>query len=146
MPAVRAIVRDAGKRRTDRMSAFVLGVVKSPAFQMSRVEPAETTDARDVGHRADQGPGKEQNAMFITQKHISRRTVLRGMGVTVALPFLEAMVPAAHRAGEDRGGQDAPGGHRDGARLGRRHRDRPAEEPVVAGGGRARLRPVARAA
>jgi hypothetical protein len=32
--------------------------------------------------------------MFITQKHMSRRTVLRGMGVTVALPFLEAMVPA----------------------------------------------------
>jgi hypothetical protein len=32
--------------------------------------------------------------MFITKKHISRRTVLRGMGVAVALPFLEAMVPA----------------------------------------------------
>jgi hypothetical protein len=32
--------------------------------------------------------------MFITRKHISRRTVLRGMGVTMALPFLEAMVPA----------------------------------------------------
>src|SRR6185503_14307984 len=32
--------------------------------------------------------------MFITKKHISRRTVLRGMGATVALPFLESMVPA----------------------------------------------------
>jgi len=32
--------------------------------------------------------------MYITRKHISRRTVLRGMGVTMALPFLEAMVPA----------------------------------------------------
>ncbi|MCC7178351.1 MAG: DUF1552 domain-containing protein [Acidobacteria bacterium] len=32
--------------------------------------------------------------MFITQKHISRRAALKGMGVTVALPFLEAMVPA----------------------------------------------------
>jgi hypothetical protein len=31
---------------------------------------------------------------FITRKHISRRTVLKGMGVTVALPFLDAMVPA----------------------------------------------------
>jgi len=31
---------------------------------------------------------------FITKKHLSRRTVLRGMGVTVALPFLDAMVPA----------------------------------------------------
>ncbi len=31
---------------------------------------------------------------FITGKHISRRTMLRGMGTTVALPFLDAMVPA----------------------------------------------------
>ena len=31
---------------------------------------------------------------FITGKHISRREVLRGLGVTVALPFLDAMVPA----------------------------------------------------
>src|SRR6266511_2083915 len=32
--------------------------------------------------------------MFITQKHVSRRTVLRGLGATVALPLLDAMVPA----------------------------------------------------
>jgi len=32
--------------------------------------------------------------MYISKKHISRRTLLRGMGVTVALPFLDAMVPA----------------------------------------------------
>jgi Protein of unknown function (DUF1552) len=32
--------------------------------------------------------------MFITQKRISRRAVLKGMGVTMALPFLDAMVPA----------------------------------------------------
>jgi hypothetical protein len=32
--------------------------------------------------------------MYITRKHISRRAVLRGMGVTMALPLLEAMVPA----------------------------------------------------
>src|SRR5438876_9849083 len=32
--------------------------------------------------------------MFITKKHLSRRTVLQGLGATVALPFLEAMVPA----------------------------------------------------
>ena len=33
--------------------------------------------------------------MFIFKKHISRRTVLKGAGVTLALPFLDAMVPAA---------------------------------------------------
>ena len=31
---------------------------------------------------------------FITGKHLPRRTVLRGMGVTLALPFLDAFVPA----------------------------------------------------
>ena len=32
--------------------------------------------------------------MFTMKKHLSRRAVLRGMGATIALPFLEAMVPA----------------------------------------------------
>jgi hypothetical protein len=32
--------------------------------------------------------------MFITKKHLSRRTVLRGMGTALALPLLDAMVPA----------------------------------------------------
>ncbi len=33
--------------------------------------------------------------MFIAKKHISRRTVLRSTGAALALPFLDAMVPAA---------------------------------------------------
>jgi len=33
--------------------------------------------------------------MFITKKHISRRTLLKGAGVSLALPLLDAMVPAA---------------------------------------------------
>jgi hypothetical protein len=33
--------------------------------------------------------------MFITKKHLSRRTLLKGAGVSLALPFLDAMVPAA---------------------------------------------------
>jgi hypothetical protein len=37
MPAVRAIVRDASVSG-NRFSSFVLGIVKSPAFQMSRAE------------------------------------------------------------------------------------------------------------
>jgi hypothetical protein len=32
--------------------------------------------------------------MFITKKHIPRRTFLRGAGTTLALPLLEAMIPA----------------------------------------------------
>ena len=34
-------------------------------------------------------------ASFITRKHLSRRTFLRGGGVALGLPFLDAMVPAA---------------------------------------------------
>jgi len=33
--------------------------------------------------------------MFLTNRSLSRRTILRGMGATLALPFLDAMVPAA---------------------------------------------------
>src|SRR2546425_6004588 len=33
--------------------------------------------------------------MFITKKHIPRRTVLKGAGAALALPLLESMVPAA---------------------------------------------------
>src|SRR6195256_921171 len=39
-------------------------------------------------------------SMFITRKHLSRRTFLKGAGATIALPFLESMIPAmtAHAA------------------------------------------------
>jgi len=33
--------------------------------------------------------------MFLTKKHLSRRTALKGIGVSVGLPLLDAMVPAA---------------------------------------------------
>jgi len=35
---------------------------------------------------------------FLTAKSMSRRTVLRGLGATIALPFLDAMVPSAKAA------------------------------------------------
>jgi len=33
--------------------------------------------------------------MFITKKHLSRRTVLKGVGAAVSLPLLDAMIPAS---------------------------------------------------
>src|SRR6187549_2697984 len=33
--------------------------------------------------------------MFLPKRHLSRRTVLKGAGITLALPLLDAMVPAA---------------------------------------------------
>ena len=32
--------------------------------------------------------------MFLTGKHMSRRTALRGLGATIALPLLDSMIPA----------------------------------------------------
>ena len=32
--------------------------------------------------------------MFLTKKHISRRATLKGLGVSMALPLLDAMIPA----------------------------------------------------
>ena len=32
--------------------------------------------------------------MIVTKKALPRRTVLRGIGATIALPFLDAMAPA----------------------------------------------------
>jgi hypothetical protein len=43
MPAIRKIIRDAAKDN-NRFSAFVMGVVSSRAFQMSRADAAETTE------------------------------------------------------------------------------------------------------
>lgn len=37
--------------------------------------------------------------MFITKKHLSRRTILRGFGATIALPLLDGMVPALSALG-----------------------------------------------
>src|SRR5687768_9350651 len=46
MPAIRKIIRDAAKEN-NRLSAFVMGVVNSRAFQMSRAEAVSTTDERN---------------------------------------------------------------------------------------------------
>src|SRR5215475_9863501 len=35
-----------------------------------------------------------QDISIIVKKHLSRRTFLRGVGVTLALPLLDSMVPA----------------------------------------------------
>ena len=56
---------------------------------------------------------------FITGKQLPRRTFLRGVGATVALPFLDAMVPARPGAARRPAERDAAGLHRGGARPGR---------------------------
>ena len=71
MPYVRTILKESAQ--TDyRFSSLVLGIIKSRAVS-----------------------AEEIRVMMITKKAIPRRTVLRGLGATVALPLLDSMVPAA---------------------------------------------------
>ncbi len=59
MPAVRTIIRDA-KRNDNRISAFILGVAKSGAFQMSRVDATKTTIAGSRGPAAESTTARKQ--------------------------------------------------------------------------------------
>ena len=43
--------------------------------------------------------------MFIGKKHLSRRTVLKGVGASVALPLLDAMIPAGTALAQTAAGQ-----------------------------------------
>ena len=87
--------------------------------------------------------------VFVTRKFLSRRAALKGIGATVALPFLDAMTPALARAAAP--ARAAADVHREGPRRRRQLADRHPEEPVVASGDGHRLRsgadqsPVARA-
>jgi len=45
---------------------------------------------------------------FITGRHLERRTFLQGMGASLALPFLDAMVPAGRLSAAARAEVDAP--------------------------------------
>src|ERR1700712_2187443 len=52
-----------------------------------------------VAHRRNRPqhaiPDEEiERVMIITKKHLPRRTFLRGLGVSLALPLLDSMVPA----------------------------------------------------
>jgi hypothetical protein len=49
-PTIRAIAKSA-EANDYRMSSFILGVIRSDAFQMKRAEPVATDDAKAVGQR-----------------------------------------------------------------------------------------------
>ena len=87
MPVVRRIVKKAAQNdyrvRVDRHG-----------YRRERAVP--DADQAGAGRNRQQRRTSESGvAMIITKKHLSRRTFLRGtFGATVALPLLDAMVPA----------------------------------------------------
>src|SRR5262245_26700084 len=55
----------------------------------------------DSGARQERAVSDEEDrVMIVTKKALSRRTILRGMGAAVALPLLDAMIPALTAAAE----------------------------------------------
>ena len=92
-PVVRTVVRDSAPRDY-RFSELVLGIVNSPAF-LTRKAEAQQTGPRRHGT-------EETTIMIITKRALPRRTFLRGMGATVALPF-----PGRNGSGTVRTGRQA---------------------------------------
>jgi len=65
---------------------------KRPKTIIDFVARCRYCEQRAVSDETKESGGDPMN--FIAKKHLSRRTLLRGAGVTLALPFLESMVPA----------------------------------------------------
>ncbi len=94
MPEVRAIVRTAAAQDY-RFSALVTGIVRSDAFRMQAVVKDEGAGVQASADPNGFRQGCGVSAMYLTKKHLSRRTVLKGAGVALGLPLLDAMIPAA---------------------------------------------------
>src|SRR5215468_8835521 len=85
------------KRITSCLTSFWESSTATPFVSRPRKWPQSDQDRRRTKIRAviDRGWSRSlKKPMFITKKHISRRAVLKSAGVTLALPFLDAMVPA----------------------------------------------------
>ncbi len=139
MPAVRAIQREAaglgralcGDRARHREER---AVPDAPGRRYADGHRLGRQTARSLTHRRRRR--HPEKLMYITKKHLSRRTVLQGMGAAVALPFLDAMVsaqtPLAKTAAMPK---SRLGRHRDGARRRRQHHRRHGQALLVAGQG-----------
>ena len=103
LPTVRAIAREA-EAHGYRMSSFILGVVKSAAFRSKRADAAVGDDRRsgstDSGRPATIA-GDRRCSSSPARAFPAARS-FAAMGATVALPFLDAMVPALSRFGRRR--------------------------------------------
>jgi len=61
---------------------------------MAGLKACATTAGLTPAFKRD-GEVSRETTMHLFKKHISRRTVLKGVGATVALPLLDAMSPAS---------------------------------------------------
>src|SRR5213592_4464253 len=62
---------------------------------MSEANASPAGRSHQIMSEANASPvGRSHQLMIVAKKALPRRTFLRGMGTAVALPFLDAMVPA----------------------------------------------------
>src|SRR5690606_34394608 len=104
-PDLRARPRARAPRHADRARHPPRGRRTGLSVFGNRSRYREQRTIQDAGGRtpggwADYRRGRamsrngDLNTMYITQKHLPRRTFLRGAGAALALPLLDAMVPA----------------------------------------------------
>ena len=100
-PTVRAIAKQA-EANGYRISSFVIG------GREEQCVPQQASRSRS-GHAgqvtAARAQRESETMQILTGKSIPRRTFLRGMGATVALPYLDAMTPAFSAFGKARCGR-----------------------------------------
>ena len=87
MPLVR---KDRTGRRAEQQQILRTGSRHRAERCVSEEYVAQANGHSNVNRR--QGG---QLVMFVTKRHLPRRTFLKGAGVTLALPLLEAMIPAS---------------------------------------------------
>ncbi len=95
---------------TERLMTYGLGRGLE-AYDMPAVREVRYAAARDsykIGHHHSRHRSecsifheKDSFNMIVTRKPMGRRTMLRGMGTAMALPLLDAMLPASARAAEE---------------------------------------------
>ena len=94
----RLLQRRAVCRDVDAPQAFALGrgVALTPRHPPNlRTRKPLSLLVPDSWHRQQYPVPNEEIPMIITKKALPRRTFLRGMGASLALPLLDAMIPAA---------------------------------------------------
>ena len=102
------IVRDASAEDY-RFSAIVAGIVRQHAFQMRGVPDGDHEPTAPTAAASTPTDAQRTHAMFITKKHLSRRTVLAACGARRAAAARRDD-SGRHRARADRRGAEAAHG------------------------------------
>src|ERR1700686_1336469 len=83
-------VESCEARRAATIGSHRSSMALSGANSSGCVERLDHRVGKNASQRANESGFRRRDEMYLSQNHISRRTVLRGVGATIALPLLEA--------------------------------------------------------